>query len=245
MPDPARPRENIFLNLACNVGAPVFLLTKGKTWLGLEPRTALLIALAFPLGYGLFDFARRRNFNVLSALGFTSTLATGGLSLMQLDPFWFAVKEASVPLLIFLAVILTRHSKSSILRAMMLNEEVVNVPRLNEALQAQGKQADFEKLLDRTNWLIAGSFILSAVLNFVLARMIITTTSADPEFNVQLGKLTGLSYLVISVPSLGITLFALWRMFTDLTRITGLKLEELLHVPEETKQKPEGGRAEG
>jgi hypothetical protein len=188
MPDPARPRENLFLNLACNVAAPVFLLTKGKTWLGLEPRTALFLALAFPLGYGLVDFYRRRNFNVLSALGFSSTLATGGLSLLKLDPFWFAVKEASVPMLIFLAVLLTRHSKSSILRAMMLNEEVVNVPRLNEALQSPGKQAEFERLLDRTNWLIAGSFILSAVLNFVLARMIITTTADDPEFNASSGS---------------------------------------------------------
>ncbi|HYC73196.1 MAG TPA: VC0807 family protein [Opitutaceae bacterium] len=236
MPDPVRPpRENILLNLACNVAVPVFLLTKGQKLLGLDPKVALLIALAFPLGYGVADFVRRRNFNVLSALGFASTLATGGLSLLQLEPFWFAVKEASVPLLIALAVLLTRHSKSSILRAMMLNEEVVNLPRINEALQARRREADFERLLDSTNWLIIGSFIFSAVLNFALARMIITTTAADPEFNLQLGKLTGLSYIVIAVPSIGISVFALWRMFRRLSGLTGLGLEELLHAPEEKK----------
>jgi hypothetical protein len=37
------------------------------------------------------------------------------------------------------------------------------------------------------------------------------------------------------VPSLAISVYALWKMFTDLSRITGLKFEELLHVPEEKK----------
>lgn len=232
MPAPAPPRENILVNLACNVAAPVLLLSKGAHWLGWEQRTVLLVALAFPVGYGLADFVRRRNFNVISALAFSSTLATGGLSLMRLEPVWFAVKEAIVPALIGMAVLLTRHSKSSILRAMMLNEQVVNLPRVTEELRAKRREAEFERLLDRTNWLIAGSFAFSAVLNFVLARLIITVTADAPEFNAQLARLTGLSYLVIAVPSIAITGFALFRMFQGLGQLTGLTLEEMLHEPE-------------
>jgi len=231
----APPRENLFVNLACNVAAPVFMLTKGGKLLGLDPRTTLVLALAFPLAYGLYDLVRRRHFNVISALGFTSTLATGGLSLLRLDPFWFAVKEASVPTLIGLAVLLTRHSSSSLLRAMMLNEQVVNLPRIRTALREADREADFERVLDRTNWLLVASFAFSAVLNFVLARLIITSFPDTPEFNDQLGRLTWISYIVIAVPSLAITLFALWRMFQGLTRLTGLPLEELLHTPEAGK----------
>lgn len=229
---PPPPRENLFVNLACNVAAPVLMLSKGVKWFGWDQKTVLLVALAFPVAYGIADFIRRRNFNVISALGFSSTLATGGLSLLRLEPVWFAVKEAAVPTLIGLAVLLTRHSKSSILRAMMLNEQVVNLPRITDALKTAGKEADFERLLDRTNWLIIASFAFSAVLNFVLARMIITVTADEPEFNVQLARLTGISYLVIAVPSIAITGYALFRMFSGLGRLTGLKIDEILHDPE-------------
>ena len=46
------PKENILLNLACNVVAPGLMLTKGAKLLQLEPKVALVVALAFPLGYG-------------------------------------------------------------------------------------------------------------------------------------------------------------------------------------------------
>ncbi len=233
MSDPAPKRENILVNLACNVAAPVLLLSKAEKWFGLEPKPALLLALAFPLGYGLYDLVRRRNLNVISVLGFTSTLATGGLSLLKLNPFWFAVKEAVVPTLIGLAVMFTRHSKKSILRAMMLNEQIVNTARINEALRTAGKEAHFERVLDRTNWLIVASFALSAVLNFVLARIIITTMPDTPGFNEQLGRLTWVSYIVIALPSMSITMFALWRMFKGIAALTGLGVEDMVHAPEE------------
>src|SRR5262245_61121945 len=67
---PPPKSENLLLNIACNVVAPGFMLTKGAKLLQLEPKAALLVALAFPLGYGLYDAFTRRNFNFLSALGF-------------------------------------------------------------------------------------------------------------------------------------------------------------------------------
>jgi len=248
MPSPAATlpkQENILLNLACNVAAPAIMLTKGAKWLHLTPKTALVAALAFPLAYGGYDLVRRRNFNVLSALGFTSTLATGGLSLLKLEPFWFAVKEAIVPTLIGLAVLFSRHSKSSLLNALMLNDQVVNLARIRDGLRTANRESDFERLLDRTNWMLAGSFALSAVLNFVLARLIITALPDTLEFNEQLGRLTWISYIVIMVPSLGMMLFALMRMFNGLTRLTGLTLDDMLHAPPEKdrKAKPPAGPA--
>ena len=77
------PKENLLLNLACNVAAPAIILSKFSERLG--AKNALIIALACPLAYGLYDLVKRRNFNFLSALGFTSTLATGGLGLLKLE----------------------------------------------------------------------------------------------------------------------------------------------------------------
>ena len=175
MPSPAAtppPKENLLLNLACNVAAPALILSKLSERLG--AKQALLLALAFPLAYGLYDLLKRRNFNFIAALGFTSTLATGGLGLLKLGPFWFAVKEASVPTLIGLTVLISQWTKKPLVRTMLFNEQVIDVPRVEAAIEANNRRDAFRLLMQSSSWLLAASFGLSAVLNFVLARIIIT-----------------------------------------------------------------------
>lgn len=232
-------KENLLLNLACNVAAPAIILSKFSDRLG--AKTALITALSFPLAYGLYDLIKRRNFNFLSALGFTSTLATGGLGLLKLEPLWFAVKEAVVPMLIGLAVILSQWTKKPLVRMMLFNDQVLDVPRVEAALESRNQRPAFLNLMKSSSWLLAGSFFLSAVLNFVLARLIITAMPDTPQFNEQLGRLTWLSYIVIMVPSLVIMLIALWRLIKGLERLSGLTLDEILRQPPE---KPADAAAE-
>jgi hypothetical protein len=223
MSAPPPPKENLLLNLACTVAAPALILSKLSGQLG--SRNALCVALAFPLAYGLYDAARRRQFNFLAALGFTSTLATGGLGLMKLDPFWLAVKEAAVP----------QWTKRPLVRTLLFNDQVIDVPRVDAVVAGRGQQDAFDQLLRSSSWLLAGSFALSAVLNYVLARMLVTALPETPEFNVQLGRMTWMSYLVISLPMLVITFYALWRLFKGIQALTGLTLEEILRSPPEKK----------
>jgi hypothetical protein len=94
-------------------------------------------------------------------------------------------------------------------------------------------------------WLLAASFALSAVLNFVLARLIITAMPDTPLFNEQLGRLTWMSYIVIMLPSLAIMVLALWRLLKGLERLSGLTLDEILQQPAEKKTAaPKAGAAE-
>jgi hypothetical protein len=226
-------KENLLLNLACNVAAPAIILSKFSERLG--AKQALILALAFPLAYGLYDLIKRRNFNFIAALGFTSTLATGGLGLLKLDPFWFAVKEAVVPLLIGLTVIISQWTRKPLVRTMLFNDQVINVPRVEAALDARGERTGFLALMKSCTWLLAASFALSAVLNFILARVIITAMPDTPLFNEQLGRLTWMSYIVIMLPSLAIMILALWRLLKGLEKLSGLTLDEILHQPPEKK----------
>jgi len=229
-------KENLLLNLACNVAAPALILSKLSGRLG--PKTALIVALSFPLAYGIYDLIKRRNFNFLAALGFASTLATGGLGLMKLAPFWFAVKEAVVPTLIGLTVVVSQWTRKPLVRTMLFNEQVINVPRVEAALDAKGQRPAFLSLLSNSSWLLAGSFVLSAVLNFGLARFLIKSMPDSPEFNAELGRMTLWSWPVIVVPSMIIMVFALWRLLKDLEQLSGLTLDEILHQPPEKKAAP-------
>ncbi len=90
-PRPQPKRENMLVNLAFNILLPSLILAKlsGDAWLG--PVWSLVVALAFPLGYGIWDFAQRRQANFVSVIGFVSTLAPGGLALMHVVGFVCAV----------------------------------------------------------------------------------------------------------------------------------------------------------
>lgn len=243
MPGMSAPKkENLLVNLLCNVALPTLVLTKLSQPERLGPQWGLLVALAFPVGYGLHDLARRRTFNFLSALGFTATLATGGLALLKLAPLWFAVKEAAVPALIGLTLLASQWAGRPLVRTLLLNEQVIHVERVRATVAAQGAETAFGGLLGRASWLLAASFALSAVLNFVLARLIITASPDTPLFNEQLGRLTLWSWPVIMVPSMAMMLFALWQLLHGISRLTGLPLEEIFH-PEPAKPAQVGGKA--
>jgi hypothetical protein len=235
MSQPPPPRENLLLNLACNVAAPTLILSKFSKPEYLGPKGGLLVALAFPLAYGIIDLIRRRNFNFIAALGFVSTLATGGLGLLKLQPFWFAVKEAVVPSLIGVTVLVSHWCKRPVVRSILFNDQVINTARVDEAIDTKAARPAFEALLNQASWLLAGSFVLSAVLNFGLARYLIRSQPDTPEFNEELGRMTLWSWPVIALPSMVIMMFALWQLLKGVERLTGLTMDDMMHAPPEKK----------
>ena len=228
---PDRPkRENLFINIACTIVAPALILSKLSGPERLGPVLALVIALAVPIGYGVQDFVRRRKFNFVAGIGFASTLLTGGFALAKVDGIWFAIKEASVPAVIGLMVLLSTKSKRPLVREFIYNDQVIDVPKVDAALAARDARPGFEKLIGEASLLVTGAFFLSAVLNFVLARYFITAPAMTEEFNQQVGKMTVWSYVVISIPTMGMMMFALFRLLGGIKRLTGLELEDIFHA---------------
>lgn len=234
---PAQPpkRENLFINLGCNVALPSIILHWGSkaAWLG--PKWALVIALVFPVGYSIYDFVVRKKFNFISALGFVSVLITGTFALMHLDVFWFAVKEAAVPAAIGLVVLTSMGTRWPLVREMLYNPQVIDVDRIDAALDARQARPEFDKLLRDASYLLTLSFFVSAVLNYVLARYLLKSPSGSEAFNSELARMNLLSWPVIVVPSTAMTMFALWRLLSGLQRVTGLELEQLMHPAPQKK----------
>lgn len=233
-PRPQPKRENMLVNLAFNILLPSLILAKlsGPEWLG--PQLALVVALAFPLGYGIWDFAQRRTANFVSILGFVSTLATGGLGLMAVDGIWFAVKEASVPALIGLVLWASMGSKRPLVRQFLFNDQVIDVERVDAELAARNNQQAFEQLLRNASYLLVASFAFSAVLNFVLARWLLVSPAGSEAFNAELAQMNLLSWPIIALPSMAISMFALWRLIKGVSNLSGLPLEQIFH-PQQAK----------
>lgn len=238
MPTPAK-RENIFVNLIFNIALPSLVLSKCSKPELLGPQVGLVVALLFPLGYGVWDYVQRRKVNFVSGLGFVSTLLTGVFVLTQVDGIWLAVKEACVPALIGLAVMLSMKSKRPLIREFLYNDQVIDIPKVDTALTERGCQADFERLLTKAGWQVTASFMVSAVLNFVLARWMLTAPAGSEELNAQLAKMQWMSWPVIVLPSMGMMMFALWKLLGGIKSLTGLELEEIFAAqPDKNKAAP-------
>ena len=219
-------QENLLLNIACNLIIPslTFMKLSEENYLGIK--LAIITALLFPLIYGIRDFIVRKNLNFFSALGVISILLTGGISLMELNASYIAIKEASIPSLLALATLISLKSSKPVIRIFV--EFVFEMELISEALKKNGRATEFETLLVSGSWILAGGFLISAVLNYVLATIILTATPGTVEFNEQLGTMWALSFPVIALPVTLILFANLYYLLKSIKRITGIPLEDLL-----------------
>ncbi len=216
-----------FYNIAFNIAVPALVLYKLSGEHRLGPAWALVVALCFPVAYGAYDFWTNRRTNAISILGFLSILLTGSFGLMKLDGIWFAVKEATIPTLMGIAVVASLKTRYPLVKTLLYNDKLIDVHRVDTELKARGTETNFERLLRVTTWLLAASFALSAVLNFTLAVYILKSPAGTEEFNQELGKMTAMSYPVIVLPCMVVTMFALWRLLSGIKKLTGLDLDTI------------------
>jgi hypothetical protein len=220
-------KENFFLNLVLNIIIPTVILIKFSGEEHLGPQMGIVVALAFPIIYGFYDFILARKINFFSVLGVISIMLTGGISLLKLDPQYIAVKEASIPALFGLATLISLKTRYPVVKTFLYNDKIMQVDRVSEALRTRHNESNFEKTLTRASYLIAGSFFLSSALNYILAKIILVSPPGTEAYNAQLGKMTALSLPVISIPAMLVLFGALYYLFRSITRLTQLSLEEI------------------
>lgn len=223
-----KKKENILLNLGLNIVAPVLIMTKlsGNEYLG--PVNGLIIALIFPVLYGIYDFIIRKNVNFVSILGFVSILLTGTFGLFELNADWFAIKEASVPLLIGVFVIVSVNTSYPLVKKLLYNDQFLNVPLIQARLEEFNKINDFNVLFKRSSYYLSIAFFVSSILNFALAKIILKSPPGSEQFTKEIGKMTGLSFPVIALPSSIIMIIVLLYMLKSLKKMTNLSFEELM-----------------
>jgi intracellular septation protein A len=226
---PEKPKRGGFLsNLAFNIVIPVIILSKFSGPDDLGPAWSIVIALSFPISYGLWDLKQSGKVNAFSILGIVSVFLTGGMSLLELDPKYIAIKEAAIPAIIGIAVLITQKTKYPIVKVLILNDQIIKTDKLYSALSANNATSQFETILARSSYIVAGSFALSSVLNYVLAKVILVSPPGTTAFSEELGKMTALSYPVIALPSMVVMMLAIWYLFSQINKLTGESLESFI-----------------
>ncbi|MEC8649441.1 MAG: VC0807 family protein [Verrucomicrobiota bacterium] len=240
-----KPKENMLLNLGFNLFLPIIILNKGKKWFGSYLETyfesaavvILIVALAFPIAYFIYDYYKRTKYNFISIIGLVSVLLTGGIGILNIPTEWFAIKEALIPSLIGLAIIISLKTPYPLIRTLLYSPEIMNVDKVQHALSSSQNTVAFEKLLQRCTYLLASSFLLSAILNYLLARYIVVSASGTDAFNAEVSRMMFWSWPVIVIPSMVIMFITLWILLRGIYNMTGLKLEDVMHGADSSKSK--------
>lgn len=226
-------QENGFINIIFNILLPIIILNNLTEKLG--ALYALILALIFPLGYGLYDSIQRKKINFFSVLGLINTLLTGGLAVLGLGGIWFSVKEAAFPLLIGIFVFFSAFSQKPFMKVLFINPQIINTELLLKKLKENGRELEYLRLMKISTMWLSASFLLSAVLNFALAQSIFVPTESGLDtdgqsaaLNLQIADMTKWSLLVILLPSMIFMLAIFWGLLKKLSQLSGLATDEIL-----------------
>jgi len=228
----AAPQKQSFGNLMFEMGLcillPTLILKKlsGEEQLGAT--LSLILALSLPLAWGIYEFIQSKKVKFIPALGFISILLTGGIGLLKLDSAYIAIKEALIPLVIGIAVLISTKTRSPLVKVFLFNDAVLHVDKVDNALKEKGNKTLFDTVLKNATLMLAASFFLSASLNYLLAKILITSPTGTAEFNDQLGSMNLWSYPVIVLPCMIVMIVAMFYIFKNVTKLTGLTLEDII-----------------
>ena len=221
-----KPRPMVDLLVSIIIPSIILMKFSGDDNLGANG--ALIVALIFPVSWGLFELFKYKKFNFIALLGLISVVRTGGIGLLQLDPQWLAIKEAAIPGIIGVAVLISTVTPYPLIKTLFYNPGIMNVDRIQTELNNNKNRKIFEHHLQNATYCLSATFLFSAIMNYVLARWIVTSPTGSAAFNEELGQMTLLSYPVIAIPStimMMAIMYYLWRTIHDMT---GLKFEEIL-----------------
>lgn len=255
MPEAKPKQEHPLANILINVLIPVIVLSylskdpaiqeklgkAARPW-HIGPLWAMIIALALPLGYGIWHFIQTRKGNFFSALGLVSVLLSGGLTLYLWNKdgtvkpnadLLFGTKEALIPLILGFAILYSKRSGTPLIRVFLYNDSIFDIAKIEARVGERQEQSRYAMLLHEATRLFAGSFFLSALLNLGLALWFFRgfnekAVGALQEYNAIVAKLTGAGFLVIGLPLMGILFLILTRLLKGLRELTGLKDNELM-----------------
>ncbi|MBN7769944.1 MFS transporter [Marinobacter daepoensis] len=238
-----QPRPWIDLLVSIIIPSVILMKFSGDEHLGSV--NALILGLAFPLGWGLFELIRYHKKNFIALLGLISVALTGGIGLLELDAGWLAIKEAAVPAVIGLAVLISTRTRYPLVRTLLYNPNVLDVDKIHASLEEKGCVDQFEARLLKASYFFSGTFLFSSIMNYVLAKWIVVSPSGTEAFNEELGRMTLVSYPMIAIPSMIMMILIFYYLWRTIRRLTGYTLEEVMapHLVEKEKEK-ERKRAE-
>jgi intracellular septation protein A len=219
--------RNSLVDLFYNIFLPAIFMTWLDDWTGCSPALALGVALLFPLSFGVMEFWKKKRCNFFSTIGFLNVLLTGGIGLWQLPKDWIAVKEAIIPIILGLFVLASLKTSRPFFQIILTQRFIFNQAIIDRTMSDERSRPILHRLVVRGTWMLFFTFLLSAVLNFVLAKYFIRSETGTASFNKEMGRLLVCGHIGIILPCMAILIMAFGYVANGICRIAGCRLVDL------------------
>jgi len=222
--------SDYYLAFVINVFIPVIILTQLSDERYLGPLNGFLLALSFPVVSGLYSFykQKQKNINFFSVIAIMGGLLTAAIGVFALSSEWVAIKEAAVPAIIGIGIILSSRTQFPLLEKLLKNN--IDGEKVLKALNERETTEAFDYLVQKTTILFSFAFFVSAILNYVVAKFMIVNQPGTAKFNEEFGRMIVISYPAIAVPMLGIMGLAFLYFINGIKNLTGLKREDIISI---------------
>ena len=235
------------LNVLLSVLAPVLVLDNcsasgDKLW-HLGTTWAMVVALALPIGCGIYSLVTERKVEAMTAFGLLGTILTGvvtiyantgdALAIRPDTPWWYAAKEAIIALLLAGAMLVSGGKEGSLLRACVYSDALFDIRRIETTVREKGLTDGYDSILKQAAYMTSGSLFFSAILNFALALYFLLPVPDMPaaeqavQYNYAVSKMTWMGYLIIGVPLLATLFLVIRYLVKSLKQLTNLPDEQL------------------
>lgn len=221
-----------WIEIACTVVVPTALLVFGGGWF--SPKVGLVVALAFPLGFAVASLAREGRPSGLAVLSLVSVVVSGGVGLLELDTRWFAYKEAVIPVLFGLVFAATAATPRPAVGLVL--ERVLDPERTVRALDRTGQADRYAALARRATVELAAVTAASGLASCGLARWMVVAPAGTEAFSQELGRYTGASFVVVTVPVMAASVWVLMRAMRQLEDALGEPIDGLLRTASPTER---------
>ena len=227
----AQKPPNPIAELVLTVVVPSLVLDYLSTTDRLGPFGALVVSMLFPIGFGVWCWWHQAGWNVFSILGFVTVLLSGGLGLLRLDAFWFAVKESAMPVMLGAAFPLSHAWRRPLINALVMQPHLLNQTALQSALNTPERRSAFDATLHCASWLLGLGMVLTACGNFALALWLLGGKTPGSEAFVKgIGTLNWAGLVVLGVPLMLIMLAVFMWLMRRIVAITGLEKADLMNA---------------
>ncbi len=228
-------KENTrMLNILITLVIPVVILTRFSGEDDLGPVRGVIVALAFPLGYAIYNIIKQGKIGWTPVIGVVSVVLTGGIALLELPPELVAIKEAAIPLALALAILISAWINRPLARIFL--NQMLDRDKVHAALVERGTVEEYDRRTALATYMLASAFLLSSALNYGLARYVVTSNPGTEAFNSELGRMTALSFPVITLPVMIVLFITIFYILRIVNQLTGLEAEEVIRQPNKDKK---------
>ena len=214
------------LQFIVNFAIPIFILTRFSSESQLGPIKSMLLALAFPVAFEIYNIHKRKKLSMLSIVAICGIVVTGAISLLGLSEGWLAIRRSVPYLAVALAVIVSILIKRPLLN--LLLKHVIDMERVDAAARKNQTLHTLNQHINRTGYIVSTLFFITSIASYALTRIVITNNAGTSKFNEEYARLRLLSIPLITLPLLIGFVATIMYLLAKAENLTGLQTEELL-----------------